>query len=310
MQRIAIIDLGTNTFNLLIAENDEDKKTKIIYKNKIPAQIGKGGFADKKITPKAFARGLNALKAHKCVMEELKVFSVYAFATSALRDASNRDEFLNTAYKETGIVIKIISGKREAELIYKGVNLALDIGPKPQLIMDIGGGSTEFIIANNKKLLWVHSFDLGVSRIWEKLKPSDPLSKSDNSSLKIYLDNELTLLFSAFEKYPFEGLIGSSGSFESLAKLILVSKNKKKAKVPKTSYSFKLEDLQYIQKTLIKSNRNERTEMKGLVKYRIDTIPLAAAFTAYIIQHFMIKEIRLSTYALREGVMSEIVNMA
>lgn len=310
MRRIAIIDLGTNTFNLLVVESAENKKAKIIFKKKLPVKLGSGGFEDKIITPEAFQRGLDALKIHKSSIDTLEVTSIHAFATSALRNASNSLEFLKTVVQETGIEVSIISGEKEAELIYAGVSRALDIGLKPQLIMDIGGGSTEFIIADNKQLFWKHSFDLGVSRILEKLTPSDPLSDSDISALENYFDIELELLFAAIEKFPVDGLIGSSGSFESLAELILVSYKSKKSLINNTFYSFRLEDLQVIHAKLIGSTRKERENMKGLVNYRIDTIPLAAAFVMYIIKRFMIKEIRLSTYALREGVMSELINMA
>ncbi|HIN38733.1 MAG TPA: phosphatase [Flavobacteriales bacterium] len=310
MQRIAIIDLGTNTFNLLIVEYAKNKKPKVIFKNKIPAKLGAGGFTEKKIKPKAFQRGLDALHIHKDSINEFGVFSVHAFGTSALRDASNSNKFLKAVLKETGIKVNIISGEKEAELIYNGVSKAIDIGPKPQLIMDIGGGSTEFIIADRKQILWKHSFDLGISRIWESLAPSDPLHERDIKALGKVLDIGLKLLFSALKQFPVEGLIGSSGSLESLAKLILVLKGREYDFAKNTCYSFKLNELQMIHNMLIKSTKKERKKMKGLVKYRLDTIPLASVFVMYIISRLKIKEMRLSTYALREGVMSEMINMA
>ena len=129
-------------------------------------------------------------------------------------------------------------------------------------------------------------------------------------ALEKTLDVELKLLFSAVNQFPVEGLIGSSGSFESLAKLIQASHNRKYNFAKNTCYSFKLKDLKTIHNTLITSTKKERKNMKGLVNYRIDTIPLASAFAMYIINRFMIKKIRLSTYALREGVMSGLINMA
>jgi len=310
MQRIAIIDLGTNTFNLLIVDHIKEAKPKIVFKNKIPAKLGAGSFADKKIKPKAFRRGLEAMRIHKETIDNLEGCSIHAFGTSALRDATNSNEFINKVYQENGIKVNIISGEREAELIYTGVSEALDIGPKPQLIMDIGGGSTEFIIADRKQILWKHSFDLGISRIWESLAPSDPLHEGDIIALGKVLDINLGLLDSAIKQFPIEGLIGSSGSFESLAKLILISQGREYNFAKSTCYSFKLNELQAIHNVLIKSTKKERKKMKGLVKYRLDTIPLASVFVMYIISRLKIKEIRLSTYALREGVMSEMINMA
>ena len=305
MNGTAIIDLGTNTFNLLIVKQHGEEH-QVIFKNKIPAKLGAGGFAQKIITPEAFERGLTAIETHRESIAKHGIDKIYAFATSAMRDAQNSSEFVHEVARHTGIEINIISGVREAELIHKGVSRALEIGAAPELIMDIGGGSTEFIIANNEEVLWKHSFDLGVSRIFEYLKPADPLDESDIIRFENYLDDNLQNLFSAGDQYGISGLIGSSGSFESLAEMIVKDADAGNLLKNRTEYQFSAKDLKALHAKLIQSTASERSQMKGLVSYRIETIPLASTFINYTINKFSLNNIRLSTYSLREGVISEL----
>ncbi|MCC6689956.1 MAG: phosphatase, partial [Bacteroidia bacterium] len=160
---VAVIDLGTNTFNLLIAELLAAGKYRILYNTKLPVKLGKGGINKNQLLPDAMERGINALNDYKNIIAQYNVAKTYAFATSAMREATNSNEFIKRIH-ELGISVDVISGDREAELIYKGVRLAIDIGEQHVVVMDIGGGSTEFIIANNKQILWKKSFLLGVSR--------------------------------------------------------------------------------------------------------------------------------------------------
>ena len=305
MNGAAVIDLGTNTFNLLIVKQYGDEY-RIVFKTKIPSKLGAGGFAKKIITPEAFERGLIAIKAHQMTIREYRVDNIYAFATSAMRDAQNGDDFVREVAEQTGIKINIISGDREADLIHKGVSRALELGTKPELIMDIGGGSTEFVIANNEEVLWKQSFDLGVARLFEALKPSDPLTSEDIDQLEALLNEELAPLIKAVKAHELNGLIGSSGSFDSLAEIIESNTGELSRLIGKTEYEFSMEDLKNLHQTLVQSTYEERANMIGLVPYRLETIPLASVLINYIIEKFNLTKVRLSTYSLREGVISEI----
>lgn len=117
---ISIIDCGTNTFHLLIAETTSDT-FKVIYKKNIAVKLGQGGIDDGMIAPAAFARGLNALKEFNESNREYKTGKILAFATAAVRKASNGDDFINAVHQQTGIEVKLIDGNTEAELIYYGV---------------------------------------------------------------------------------------------------------------------------------------------------------------------------------------------
>ncbi|HXC03767.1 MAG TPA: phosphatase, partial [Bacteroidia bacterium] len=200
--RLAIIDLGTNTFNLLIAETHADGSYRVIFKTKVASKLGEGGINEGIIRPPAFQRGIDALKGYKIKMEELGVQTIYAFATSAIRSASNGSDFVQAVKEQTGIEIKVISGDREAELIYYGVRKAVHMQESYSLIMDVGGGSTEFIIANKHRIIWKQSFNLGAARLLARFHESDPITIVEIERLRAYLLKELLPLFDAVRQFP------------------------------------------------------------------------------------------------------------
>lgn len=306
--RIAIIDLGTNTFNLFIAEIISNGSYKKIYKSKISVKLGEGGINRNFIEEKPFKRGIRALKKHNATIQEHRVEKIIAFATSGIRSATNGEEFVQQAQKKTGIHITVISGDREAELIYYGVRSAVTMTDKLSLIVDIGGGSTEFIIANAEKIFWKQSFLLGAARILEKFNPHDPILENEIKEIENYLERELAPLFDAVKKFPVVELLGSSGSFDSLAEMISYRFHAIEDLKGKTEYTFHLPDCYEMYNVIIKSSVEERNRMDGLVKMRVDMIVVSAIFVNFIIQKLHITKFRLSRYSLKEGVLWEVLN--
>lgn len=303
----AIIDLGTNTFNLLIAEAVGNSYRKI-FGDKAVVKLGEGGITKGVIGELPFKRGIEALLKHRRSIEKYKAEKVFAFGTSALRDAKNSREFTNACLQKTGIEIHIISGEKEAELIYLGVRQAVDLGSEPSLIMDIGGGSTEFIIANAKEILWRRSFQLGVSRLLEKFSPSDPITKKDVEVLRTHFLLELKPLFSAIGKIPVKILTGSSGSFDSFAEMITQQLYSDVAVEKKSSCDLFLKDLAVIHAKIIVSTQEQRLHMKGLVPFRAENIVISSLLTQFILEKTGIEKVKHSRFSLREGVMWDILN--
>ncbi|RZK51462.1 MAG: exopolyphosphatase, partial [Pedobacter sp.] len=153
--RIAAIDLGTNTFHLIIAEQNANE-LQIVYKTNQPVKLGEDITKNNSIIPVAFERGINCLKEFKNVLLINDVTVVKATATSAVRSAINGQDFVDAVKDATDIDIEVIDGDEEAELIYEGVKLSGAITGK-SLIMDIGGGSTEFILCDEENLIWKKS---------------------------------------------------------------------------------------------------------------------------------------------------------
>ena len=309
MTRIAIIDLGTNTFNLLIVEVGIDKTYQLIFQTKISVKLGEGGITKGFIAPCPFDRGIEALKIHKQTTEKYKVEKVFAIATSAIRDASNGAEFVARAKEESNIDIQVISGDREAEMIYYGVRNAVRMNDKCSLIIDIGGGSTEFIIADKNQIFWKQSFLLGVARLLEMFKPSDPITADEKQTIIDYLNQELQPLFNAVKKYPITELIGSSGSFDSLAEMVAHRFYSPHIFDGKTEYDFNLDDCAAVHETIVKSTNAQRLQMKGLVAMRVDMIVISSILVHFILKSFSISQMRLSTYSLKEGILHELLNL-
>ncbi|PCJ86727.1 MAG: phosphatase [Flavobacteriales bacterium] len=305
--QVAIIDCGTNTFNLFIAEV-KNSSYRTIFKTKIPVKLGEGAIDRNLIAEVPFQRGIEALKTHKITIEKYKTEKIFAFATSAIRSAKNGLEFVKVAKKETGIDINVIDGNREAELIYYGVKQALYMGKEKSLIMDIGGGSTEFIIANNKEIFWKKSFQLGVSRLLEKFKPNEPITKKEIEKVENYLEKEIQPLLTAIKKHSTQSLVGASGSFDSIAEMVAHRFYKLQLLKGRTTFEFKINEMKAVHDALIKSTYEERLRMKGLVKYRADMIVLSSIFVNLVIEKLKIKRMRLSIFALKEGVLWEIMN--
>jgi exopolyphosphatase/guanosine-5'-triphosphate,3'-diphosphate pyrophosphatase len=301
--KLAIIDIGTNTFKLMIARVQEDGQFRVIDKEKIPVKLGEGGINNDVIAHSPFLRGLKAMKTHKARIDRFEVDKTLAFATSAIRSASNGKDFVKKVKAETGLDINVISGDREAELIYYGVRQALDLGSEKVLIMDIGGGSTEFIIADRDRIYWKHSFDLGAARLLEIINPSEPITKAEIKKLRAHLKEQMQLLWGACEVYPVKTLVGSSGSFDSLAEMIYYRYQTEENPLVKTEYNFDLDHFEAIYKLLINSTIEKRFKMKGLAAMRVELIVVAVVMIRYVIKKLKLKEMRLSTYSLKEGIL-------
>lgn len=307
MEKIAIIDCGTNTFHLLIV-SVEGKSFTIESKFKYPVKIGEGGIERKVITEAAQERGLNALIFFKEKIEEFKVDKVKATATSAFRNAVNGIDFKNLIAEETGIEIEIIHGDREAELIYKGVRTALKIGKNPELIMDIGGGSVEFVLCNNSEILWKQSFEIGAQRLLDKFQKHDPILESEIEELNQHLTVVLYPLFVALEEFPTNTLIGSAGTFDTVSE-IYFEKEKSNINIDELkSWEIPLIAFDEAHQLFITKNREERFSIPGMIPMRIDMIVVASCLVDFIINKLKIKNLRISSFALKEGLLSEIIS--
>ena len=297
--KTAIIDLGTNTFNLLIFEENTT-----LFKTKIAVKLGEGGITKGYIAEAPFQRGFEALKKHLQTIEKYQADRTLAFATSAIRSTRNGVDFVAKVKTELGLHIEVIDGNKEAELIYLGVKQALDLGDSNKLIIDIGGGSTEFIICNKKEIFWKQSFQLGAARLLERFQPQDPVTSTEVKSIEGYLEDALTTLWTALQIFPCDTLVGSSGSFDTLANVIVHQFYDISILKDKTTYDFKLSDYNWLHEYFLKSNLEERLNTPGMISMRADMIVISSIFTNYLLKRQQMLSMKLSTYALKEGVLN------
>jgi exopolyphosphatase/guanosine-5'-triphosphate,3'-diphosphate pyrophosphatase len=304
---IAIIDIGSNTFDLLIAEVKPKTRPLELYNTKISVRLGAGGFEQHVLTEASIQRGMEAFIKFKAIIKEYNCTSTFAFATSAVRDAANKSYFVERVKKELQIDIHVISGDKEATYIFLGVQQALDIGHEKALILDIGGGSLEFVIANKHQIFWEASFNLGVARILEKFKISDPITSAQITQIEAYLSQELEPLFNNLKEHPTSTLIGSSGSFDTYAEVIINRFNTSKLLTGATEYTFNLDEYFIIHDQLMLSTLEDRKKIKGIIEMRLDMIVMASLITNFILKKTKISGMRLSTYSLKEGILWDMV---
>ncbi|MBA7516982.1 Exopolyphosphatase [subsurface metagenome] len=307
--RVAVLDLGTNTFNLVIAEQNGIDSFQILHSSKLPVKLGEGGINRGEIIPEAFDRGIDAVNKHYKTIRMLNVEKTFAFGTSALRSAKKGNQFISTIKKNTGIDVEIISGDREAELIYYGVRQTLQMTRKKYLILDIGGGSNELIIANNREIFWKRSYDLGIARLLEKFIPSDPITSTEIESIKKYLSEEIADLIDQTKKYEVKILLGTSGSFETFVAMIQAEGGDFEPESALYPRSIRISNREFddLYERLIHSTIEERRQMKGLEPMRIEMIVLACLFVKFIIEKLEIDTIIQSNFSLKEGVIYQLI---
>jgi exopolyphosphatase/guanosine-5'-triphosphate,3'-diphosphate pyrophosphatase len=304
--RVAVMDLGTNTFHLLIAEPDAENFFEEVQHEYVGVKLGEGGINEGTIKPDAYQRGLDTLISFQGIIEQHKVSKVKAIATSALRSASNGQQFINEVKQRTGIAIETISGDTEAGYIYQGVRASGCLGTETGLIVDIGGGSVEFILANSHEIFYKQSFEIGAARLMAKFHQTDPITPDEVRSLHKYLDEQLAPLYSALANHQISHLIGSSGAFETFAELIELGKGNSFDLKENKTYYFKEEELLKHTNQIIKANHDERAATKGIIPVRVDMIVVASLLTQYIMQKLKINNVAMSAYSLKEGVLAEL----
>ncbi len=223
IKRIAAIDLGTNSFHAIIADLYSDGSFRTVDDLKEMVQLAKGGLG-KRLSEAAFKRGMNALKNIKVLCESHGAEKILAYATSAIREAENGGEFIQKSIDELGIKINAIPGYMEAELIGYAVQHGIRMGEQPVLMVDIGGGSVEFILGNEKEFFYLTSLKIGVSRTTELFKPDDPISPEEIRKLEDHYRDQLSGVFKAAGEHPVDMIVGSSGTMQNIASMIAARK--------------------------------------------------------------------------------------
>lgn len=296
--KLAILDLGTNTFNLIIRDTDTNE---VLYNDKVPVKLGRGSLSQGRITDEAFERGLQALEAYKSIIRKFDLDETYALATSAIRSSSNGPQFVQQAHERFGILVNTIDGLTEAELIYRGVREDFPLGDDTSLIMDIGGGSTEFILGNSGKSFWKASFDIGTSRLLDRFSPSDPITTEQRLAISDYLAVNLVELVAACKEFQPVRLVGSSGSFETLADMIIAAYPGPQPQDAGSGFDFDLGQYHKIAAKMFNNTLEQRLHTPGMLPMRADMIVMACLQINFVLQALNLQQMKLSTYAVKEG---------
>jgi exopolyphosphatase / guanosine-5'-triphosphate,3'-diphosphate pyrophosphatase len=305
--KLAIIDLGTNTFQFIAIEQTETGFC-TLYEESLAPKIGQGGISDGIISPEGIARALATLHYFKQKANELGIApeNIRGIATSAVRNASNGQDFVQKIFSETGIQVDVIDGNQEATLIYEGVKYCMPLGKPIAMIMDIGGGSVEFILCNEKRIFWKQSFEIGGQRLMDKFMTSDPISEISVRRLYEYAEQQLLPLTNAVHQYAPEILIGSAGSFETLIDMYYAQTVGHLPPTDVCAFDLPISAFRHSFDLLLHNNREGRMALQGMKNYRVDMIVVGVCLIDFVLKRYNISQIKVSNYSLKEGVISRI----
>lgn len=298
--KYAVIDLGTNTFHLLIIDSSAGDLTNEVYRERIFVKLAEDGIET--IGKNAYQRGLDALTHFQKIITEHQVKEIKAFGTAALRTASNGNGFVHEVQSKIGLTIQLIPGTEEARLIHLGVTQAVELGDEKGLIMDIGGGSVEFIIADKNEVFWAQSFPIGVAVLHNIFHKKEPIHPVEIEMIHVHLKETLRPLFQVLKKHKTPRLVGASGTFDVLENLL--------PHLQKTdlSASIDVKSFHPLYDEIIKMNMEERRSAEGIPLSRADMIVVAMVLINFIIEKADIEKIMVSAYAMKEGILWEMVN--
>jgi exopolyphosphatase/guanosine-5'-triphosphate,3'-diphosphate pyrophosphatase len=281
-KRIAALDLGTNSFHVVIVDIYPDGSFRIIDKLKEMVILAEKGLKHR-LSDEAMERGISALKKIKILCDSQGVEQIIAYATSAIREAENGGEFIQRMIDEVQIKAHAISGKKEAELIGHAIQYAVSIGDKPVLMVDIGGGSVEFILADRQQFFYSSSKKVGVARMAAAFVDHDPITKEEIRKLRAHFENELKDLFEALKDHDIDTIIGSSGTMENIAEMI-ANEQSISSSLTLNELTYSVKDYKKFHKKFIKLNREERLKQKGLEEKRVDIIAPGLVLLDFLIE--------------------------
>jgi exopolyphosphatase/guanosine-5'-triphosphate,3'-diphosphate pyrophosphatase len=212
---------------------------------------------------------------------------------------------VKAALEQAKISVTVIDGDEEAELVYYGNRMAVKMSEKVSLIMDIGGGSTEFILANRDTIFWKKSFKLGAARLLDRFKPCDPITEQEISAFHDFLRTELQSLYEAVKQYQPVELIGSSGAFDSVVDLIGGEFNHPLVSDSQTEYPISLGEYDLISRKIKASTLHERYQMPYLINMRADMMVISVMLIDHVLKEVNLNVFKVSTFSLKEGVISK-----
>ena len=300
-RRLAGIDIGTLTCRLLIADVPVAGPLKERCSQRRILRLGEGVDQSKRLKPEAMERVLDCLRDWRRLIDGYQVQAKTVVATSAVRDAENRQEFLERVRAETGFDVEVLTGEDEAQRTMLGIRSGLPPDMADLLALDIGGGSTEFIVARQGQPLVVRSIDLGVVRLSERLLRHDPPTGDEITLARSWVRSETSRVLGAMPPNTGLPLVGTAGTITSLAAMAQRLPAYQPARIH--NYRLFLEAIVDLEQQLLSRPKAGRVGMPGLEKNREDVIAAGAIILRTVMDTLGAQECLVSDFGLREGVL-------
>lgn len=299
--RIGAIDIGTNSMRLLICDyidNKLENRVKFVNTTRIGKGVDKNGY----ISEEAINKNIIALKEFANICKENKCEKIYAIGTSALRDSKNKEEFIHLAKLESSIDVEIITGEEESNLGFKGVLEGLN-SEDDILVLDIGGGSTEFIIGGIEGIKFAKSENVGALRMTEKFLTKDPICDKEFDNMSSFIENEIDETLKYIKNKGIKKLVGIGGTITSLSAMNQELEVYSMEKIHNSLIS--KDDIKLILQNLKKMTLSDKKNLKGLQAKRADIITAGVKILDIIMENLEIENIIVSEYDNLEGLICQ-----
>jgi exopolyphosphatase/guanosine-5'-triphosphate,3'-diphosphate pyrophosphatase len=305
--RLAGIDIGTLTCRLLIADISTDGRLTELRSDRRILRLGEGVDQTKQLSVAAMDRVVQCLKEWRALIDASHVDATATVATSAVRDATNREEFLDRMKREAGFEVELISGEEEARRTMLGIRSGLPYGVTDVLALDIGGGSTEFILDRPGQSPIVRSIDIGVVRLCERLLHHDPPTGDEVRQAREWIAKETKAAIAGMGNYQTATFVGTAGTITSLAAMAQKLPTYEPARIH--NYMLQLDTIQVLEQTLLSRNKAGRTGLPGLEKGREEVIAAGAIIIRTIIETLRMPAVLVSDLGLREGILIDLARL-
>jgi exopolyphosphatase/guanosine-5'-triphosphate,3'-diphosphate pyrophosphatase len=303
---VAAIDIGTNSFHLVIARPAENNRFEILDREKEVVRLGSGSGDMKVLEPEAMKRGVATLARFRRIADSFGA-EIHAVATSAVREAENRAEFLEAVVRDAGMAVEVISGAEEARLIHLGVLQSVPVFDQQVFVVDIGGGSTEFVVAKGGDVFDARSLKVGSIRITDRFFRKEPVKKKAISDARTFIRSYLAPIRRMVAAHnSFEVAVGSSGTILNIAEMVTARRGEEPRR-QRANATFTADELtEVIDEIAACPSAKDREAVPGLDPRRADIILGGALLLEQIFDAVGIEEMVVSDFALREGVLFDV----
>ncbi len=304
--RIGALDLGSNSFHLLVADVHPDGSFESITREKDMLRLGDEVGRDGRISELSIGRAVESVRHMKQLADASGATEVLAKATSAIRSAANGSEVVDRIEEATDINVEVISGQEEARLIFAAIRASVVIDPAPALCIDLGGGSVELMVGDATRLLWATSLNLGVGRLTERFIHSDPPAKTERRALEEHLRDALSAVAPEIDGFAPRMAVGSSGTLSDLAAMVFAQRGGDEPR-SRNQLTVARDDFLALHEQIIRTKSSDRRRMTGLEEKRAELVVAGSLFLAVAMDVLAFDSLTISEWALREGIVLDAV---
>jgi exopolyphosphatase / guanosine-5'-triphosphate,3'-diphosphate pyrophosphatase len=304
--RFAAIDVGSNSVHLLIADVGPEGHLEVIDRVKEVVRLGRRSFTTGLLSQEAMDLAVRVLTHFQRVVEVRHVDQMRAVATSAVREANNKDQFIARIKRETGVKVEVISGHEEAQLIYRAAQHALGLEGGPHLLVDLGGGSLELVLVQDRRPIWMKSAKLGSARMTERFLLDDPPTPAQCKRLESHFEKEIGAQMEAASRAGVVRATGTSGTINTLVAMARAARGEELGSLHGSAAS--AAEIARLCRKVVGTSAAMGTTLPGVDAKRIDQVQAAAILANFVLQRSGARELVACTWALREGMLLELAD--